>query len=290
MLRSGLKLTNYCSMLLLVDKTKCIYFGPCYNNIKPLHSCVPDLLYKKTLYKDELIHRDLITESSEVKYLGVLFDNTLKFEKQIRSTTMKVNKMVGILWKVRDIPLSAKMSIYHGLVSSHLNYGILIWGSQLALNVAGKFDLNHVPNQLACINVAHNKIIRAILCQKRYNKETKTVTHTAPLLKQLKLLNLNGIYYLQLALFAFDCLLTNTIPDYFTNYINSVDNKYMKYNSRACSHDVLIPRVKLNTTLSSIRIASSYLWNLLPTDIRSTNSSRNIFKNKVKSWLISKLY
>lgn len=272
-------------LLLNVDKTKYIYFGPSYNSINPLHSCVPEFLWKKTLYKDELLHEDLITESTDVKYLGVIFDNSLKFEKQIRATNMKINKMVGILWKVRDIPLSAKMSIYHGLVSSHLNYGILIWGSQLALNVAGKFELEHVPNNLSAINTAHNKIIRALLCQKRYDKETKTVTHTKPLLKQLNLLDLNGIYYLQLALFAFDCLLTDTMPDYFTNYINSVNNKY---NSRACSHDVAIPKVKLNTTLSSIRIASSYFWNLLPTNIRSTNSSRNLFKNKVKSWLISK--
>ena len=155
----------------------------------------------------------------------------------------------------------------------------------MALNVAGKFDLNHVPNQLACINVAHNKIIRAILCQKRYDKETKTVTHTAPLLKQLNLLNLNGIYYLQLALFAYDCLLTDTLPDYFTNYITAVDNKY---NSRACQHDAAIAKVNLNTTLKSIRIAASYFWNLLPINIRTTNYSKNTFKNKVKSWLISK--
>ena len=45
------------------------------------------------------------------------------------------------------------------------------------------------------------------MCAKRYDKETKTITHTAPLLKHLKLLSLNDIYYLNLALFAYDAYL-----------------------------------------------------------------------------------
>ena len=93
--------------------------------------------------------------------------------------------MVGILWKCRDLPIAAKLTIYHSLVASYLNYGILIWGSELAKNVAGKYSLDHVPQQLSQLNVAHNKIIRAITCSKKYDKNTKTITHTAPLLKNL---------------------------------------------------------------------------------------------------------
>ena len=68
-----------------------------------------------------------------------------------------------MLWKSRDLPREAKLMIYHSLVASYLiNYGILIWGSSLALNLTGKFDLKHVPCQLHNVNVAHNKIIRAL--------------------------------------------------------------------------------------------------------------------------------
>ena len=71
-------------LLLNVDKTKYIFFGPYNNTIKALHSCVPEYLYKLTILDDD----DQITEHDEVKYLGVIFDNNLKFEKQINNTTI----------------------------------------------------------------------------------------------------------------------------------------------------------------------------------------------------------
>ena len=194
--------------------------------------------------------------------------------------------MVGILWQCKDLPLDAKLTIYHSLVASYLNYGILIWGSQLAKNLAGRFHLAHVPNHLKKLNTAHNKVIRAITRSKKYNKETKVVTHTAPLLKQLKLLSLNDVYYLQLALFAFDCLRSTHLPSLFENYIQSRDDAY---SSRSSVYDIFIPRVNLDSVIRSVKIASSYMWNALPRDIKSVNYSKNVFKTKVKAWLINQL-
>ena len=266
-------------LLLNVDKTKYLYFGPHYNIIHTLQSCVPEYLYKKTI----AVNVDIV-ENNEVKYLGVVFDNKLKFDKQIRGTTMKLSRMVGILWKCRDLPIAAKLTIYHSLVASYLNYGILIWGSELAKNVAGKYPLDHVPHQLSQLNVAHNKIIRAITCSKKYDKKSKTITHTAPLLKKLNLLNLNDIYYLQLALFAFDCIITNNLPSSLSDYITNVKNVY---NTRACEHDAVVVQSNLEGTCKTIKIASAYLWNLIPIEIRKTNYSRHTFKSKVRNWLIS---
>ena len=267
-------------LLLNVDKTKYLYFGPCFNNIKSLHKCIPDYAYKKSL--DDSFEQP---ENDEVKYLGIVFDNTLKFEKQINSTAIKINRMVGILWQCRDLPVNAKLTIYHSLVASYLNYGILIWGSHLSKNLVGRFPLNHVPSQLSRLNTAHNKIVRAITCSKKFDKKTKIITHTAPLLKKLNLLSLNDIYYLHLALFAYDCILTNNLPTVFTNYINTVSNVY---NNRTYLLNAHIPSVELDSTYNSIKYASSYLWNMIPIEIRSINFSRNSFKYKVKSWLISK--
>ena len=266
-------------LLLNVDKTKYLYLGPEYNTIKALHSITPDYIYKKSL--DDDFEQP---ENSEVKYLGVIFDNNLNFDKQIHSTAMKVSRMVGILWQCKDLPLDAKLTIYHSLVASYLNYGILIWGSQLAKNLAGRFHLAHVPNHLKKLITAHNKVIRAISRSKKYNKETKVVTHTAPLLKQLKLLSLNDVYYLQLALFAFDCLRSTHLPSLFENYIQSRDDAY---SSRSSVYDVFIPRVNLDSVIRSVKIASSYMWNALPHDIKSVNYSKNVFKTKVKAWLIN---
>ena len=193
--------------------------------------------------------------------------------------------MIGILWKCKDLPLSAKLTIYHSLVASHLNYGILIWGSELAKNLSGNYLLDHIPKNLSPLNVAHNKIIRAINGSCKYNKETGIVTHTAPILKKLNILNLNSIYYLHLSLFAYDCVITKDLPLLFTDYLKNTSNIY---NSRACDHDIVIKPTELENTCRSIRIASARMWNLIPIEIRKINYSRNVFKSKVKDWLISK--
>lgn len=266
-------------LLLNVDKTKYIYFGPEYNTIKALHSITPEFMYKKSLGDDFQN-----PENTDVKYLGVIFDHELTFDKQVNSISMKISRMVGILWKCQELHESAKLTIYHSLVASYLNYGILIWGSQLGKNLAGRFPMDHVPNHLHKLNTAHNKVIRAITRSKKYDKETKVVTHTAPLLKKLGLLRLNDIYYLHLALFAYDCLRSPDLPSLFENYIST---HVSVYNNRASIYDVVIPRVHLDSTLRTVKVASSYMWNKLPHDIRASNYSRNLFKNKVKHWLVN---
>ena len=266
-------------LLLNVDKTKYIYFGPEYNSIKALQSITPDFIYKKSL-NDDFQN----PESSDVKYLGVIFDHQLTFDKQINSTAMKISRMVGILWKCQELHETAKLTIYHSLVASYLNYGILIWGSQLGKNLAGRFPMEHVPNHLHKLNTAHNKVIRAITRSKKYNKETKIITHTAPLLKKLGLLSLNDIYYLHLTLFAYDCLRSPDLPSLFENYITT---HVSVYSNRASIYDVEIPRIRLDTTLRTVKVAASYMWNKIPHEIRAAKCSRNSFKNKVISWLIN---
>ena len=59
------------------------------------------------------------------------------------------------------------------------------------------------------------------------------------------------------------------------------------HSNRSSVYDLFIPRVNLDSVLSSIKIASSYMWNTLPHDIKSVNYSKNVFKSKVKSWLIN---
>lgn len=128
----------------MLIKTKYLYLGPYNNSIKTLHESVPDIFYNKTI---EFNYISLV-EENEVKYLGVVFDNMLTFKKQIHITTMKINKMVGILWICRDLPTTAKLIICHSLGDSHLHYCILIWGSHLEKNAIGDCPLDQIPNQL----------------------------------------------------------------------------------------------------------------------------------------------
>ena len=54
-------------------------------------------------------NQGILIEQDEVKYLGIIFDNTLKFSTHINNITQKIGKVVGVLWKGRSLPLCIKL-------------------------------------------------------------------------------------------------------------------------------------------------------------------------------------
>jgi len=175
--------------------------------------------------------------------------------------------------------------IYHSLVASCLNYGILIWASEFSKNLPGDFPFDHVPTILKCLNSAQNKAIRAVTCSRKCVDINSLYT-------DLRVLKLCDMYYIQLALFAFDCFTLDRLPEVFTEYLtpahNYKDHEKLESLRSTDFHMAHVPKVKLKSTYKSIRFASSRLWNLIPAPLRITSCSRKTFKAKITSWLLSK--
>ena len=55
--------------------------------------------------------------------------------------------------------------MYHSLAASQINYGIIIWGSQLVLIIIGdsSLDLTHIPDNLDCLELAHKKLLEQFI-------------------------------------------------------------------------------------------------------------------------------
>ena len=107
--------------------------------LKELSEVAPHYLLKEYIITDS----GILVEESEVKYLGILFDNCLTFNSHIGSITDKISKVVGILWKARSLPLN------NSLIYTHINYAILIWGSEISRNITrGITGLEHIPKSL----------------------------------------------------------------------------------------------------------------------------------------------
>ncbi len=85
----------------------------------------------------------------------------------------KVNRLVGILWKITDLDIDIKKVIYHSLVESHINYGIVIWASSISKNVLGNFPTGHIPENIEQVKKAQNKVIRAIFRVPKYDKKNQ---------------------------------------------------------------------------------------------------------------------
>jgi len=65
-----------------------------------------------------------------VKYLGVYFDDQLKWNKRIEHIETKLSRAIGALFKLRKyVPQKALISVYYSIVYSHLTYAIIAWGN-----------------------------------------------------------------------------------------------------------------------------------------------------------------
>ena len=71
-----------------------------------------------------------LNQVSEIKFLGVIIDEKLKWKKHISTLTSKISRITGSLHSIkRIIPTSMKTSVYNALVNSHLTYAISVWGA-----------------------------------------------------------------------------------------------------------------------------------------------------------------
>ena len=103
----------------------------------------------------------------------------------------KISKVIGIINRLKHVfPQNALLSIYHSLFASHLNYGLLLWGT-------------HVNR----VSKLQKKTVR-ILSNSEYLADSE------PLFKTLKLPKIYNLCKLKLMKFYYN-LSYNLLPSYF---------------------------------------------------------------------------
>ena len=77
-----------------------------------------------------------IDRAHTAKFLGVMMDEKLNWNKHVNAVRQKMSRHIGILYKLKSIlPLPARLNIYHSLIQSHVNYCSLIWGFSSKANI-----------------------------------------------------------------------------------------------------------------------------------------------------------
>ena len=286
-------------LLLNITKTDYLNFGPHYNNkyeneiekhtgnkykgefvLHDLH-CVAPLYH----IMEHIVTPDgnIILEPPTVKYLGIQFDNKLNYKRQIDIIVCKVNRMVGTFWKCDHIAIETKKTIYHSLVESHINYGILIWASNFSKNLTENYQLDHIPKNLQSLNVALNKIIRAIFRVPKFDKQNNTYTSNGPLYKKLGVLRLHCLYYYHLALLCHDYFYEKNFPEKIASNF-TLKEEVSNRNTRSNELDLYYTAPRLNSTYKKPTLAAAMLWNKLPLEIRKIKGKK-AYKEKIKQYL-----
>ena len=169
-----------------VQKTKYMTFHKSQKNVTPLHLSIDDIP---------------IDSVDEFNYLGIILHERLTWKNHINMVTNKIAKVSGILNRLKHIfPQNVLLSLYHTLIISQINYGMLLWGS----------DIRSVEKY-------QKKAIRNIT-------NSHILAHTEPLLKDLGLLKVGDIFKLRLLKFYYK-LMNNELPSYFVTYVPIITNE-----------------------------------------------------------------
>ena len=131
------------------------------------------------------IGRKHLTKAKYVKFLGLLVDESLSWKFHLSDLSQKLARTYGIFFKIRSLlllPISTLILVYNALFLPFLQYGIIAWGQTFT-------------SYLEPLVLIQKKIVRAIAHQ-------HPLSHTLPIFKSLKLLQLYNIFRIKLLCFV----------------------------------------------------------------------------------------
>lgn len=180
--------------------------------------------------------------------------------KKVMGALLYINKIKHLF--DRETRLIAVTS----LALSHLTFCNIIWGTTTTtvLNKAQKL-------QNFAAKVADGKA-------RKYD-------HVTPIMKELEWLNVNNTITFNIAVIIYKKL-HNLYPAHFLPLatVNNITNSNTRQRS-----NLYVPMSTTVTGSRSLSIMGPNIWNQLPVTITQTNSL-NVFKNKVKSYLIKQQF
>ena len=238
-----------------VKKTELVIFRP--RKLKIEHS-----------FKFKLDGKRLVPAHS-VKYLGVLIDENLLWNRQIAQIKMRLNRAIGMLSKLRiNTKFNILKTAYHSLFESHLQYGTQLWGQK-----------NN--ETITTFQKLQNRALRKINFKKRHDR-------ISCVYKECKILKFPDILNLQ------NCLLMYEIqhrPKISASFPALHAKDKHNYNTRSATHNLLDIRfTKTNMYWkNSIKNHCIRDWNNLKKDLSDIPDSEPSF-SKIKIYLKQKYF
>lgn len=190
---------------------------------------------------------DELKETTQTKYLGIIIDQNLKWDKHILKLTSNLRKLIHKFYLMREF-LGKKIlnMVYKALVESLIRYGIIAWG--------GLYN-----NSLKQLNVIQNFILKVI------NK--KTSRYPTHLLYSHDILNVRSLFILSSCSYIHK---NNSLKKFITHQHGTRGN---------IRRNLQIPIVNKNISLRSFLYLAPKFYNLLPAEIKQLNNLKNFNKN-----------
>ena len=207
----------------------------------------------------------------KLKYLGLIVDDRLSWKFHINELTKKLGRSIGVLYRLKKTgcPKKILLNVYFALVQSQLSYGLMAWGS------ASKYLIEK-------LSLLQKKAVRII-------SNSSYLAHTAPLLKELGILNIEDLYQHQYALFMFDYD-RGSLPKTFNSYFCKVSDIHSHQTRSSSSKKLALP-VLANTNKhvnSLIKSSGVNIFNKIVTlEFFKSSFNKSSFSKKFRNYLVS---
>jgi len=207
----------------------------------------------------------IIEQVNKYKMLGVWIDDQLKWQAHIDYIHRKISQGLFALKLIKSYASKKTLlNVYHALVQSHLQYGIITWGLASQTNIRK-------------LQVQQKKAIRLV-------HKTPYNSHTPPLFRDAKVLRLQELFTLHASLLMYN-LHANTLPanikDCFTRHAHSHPHSLRNL------HDYIAPMPSSLPIKNSILFQGQKIWSDISPLFKSYHSIK--FKTHTKKDLLLKI-
>ena len=147
----------------------------------------------------------------ETKFLGVVISDHLKWKKQIDVVVQKISKVIGILYKVKNVLDKDKLKLlYSTLLEPYITYCCSVWSSPYK---NGNLDRILKLQKVAVRVISHSPYL----------------AHSDPLFNSLNILKVYDLTHLAVLTFMYRAI-NNLLPKKFSNFLKTVNQVHL-YNA-----------------------------------------------------------
>ena len=186
---------------------------------------------------DLKINSTIVSRVEEFNFLGLIIHKFLYWTAHTKMISLKISRAIGILHRIKYyVPQKTLTTVYHALITPHLNYHLLSWGYENA---------NILKLQ--------KKAVRIIT-------KSHFLAHTEPLFKDLKILNITDLHSCLQMKFLYK-FFHSELPNYFLHDTFITNEQIHHHNTR--NRQNLVPPLcrhnfaKLRPTFSAVAIYNS---------------------------------
>jgi len=212
-----------------------------------------------------IIQNKVIVRTNDYKYLGIVIDCNLKFNKHIKSITNRIRPIVAALYRINwFLDINHLRSVYYALVHSILSYGIVVWGSTY-------------NSHLKQLNSIQRKVIRIIY--KKCRRES-----VADLMIGSKIMSIQEIFDYKSCILGFKIYKES---DKYSLHLKKIIN-ITKGSCLPVYHEVFyLKTVFSEFAKRSLRYSIPSNFNKLHHSVRNTDNI-HIFKKRLKLFVFFK--